>query len=446
MKVRRGMGRAVIAWSLMLGLPLGLAAQDPALKVAGTDVPVPKRTKFISPVYPPAAQAQGLRGIVILELVIDEEGRVAQVDVVRSVPPFDEAATFAVKQWEYEVTKVDGRPVRVRHTLPVTFALKLPPMDRQEGVPELRQGASASVPASTERNVLVKADVTLQRDGSVADAVITEGEPPFSETLLRTIRTWRFAPDEEEGTVVSFRVEAEFVPGRGGAPGRVDLKLREPRRTKAAAAREATPAATAQSATGSASPSPGASGVEALSSPAPPAAPPATTAAPAVEIIAARPAPPPGVPGSPGAPGPTGPPSATAGPESVAPAPVAQGSDTPTAGTPAVAAQPPPAPFSAVRDVVLGADVPDLAKGRRPVVPPLARMAGAAGTVEIQMAVDAAGAVSVQNVAGPEVLKEAARQTAASWGFRRTTADRLYLVATFTYAGDQAKVEVRRAQ
>jgi hypothetical protein len=62
--------------------------------------------------------------------------------VVRSVPPFDEAATAAVRQWEYEVTRVDGKPVPVRLTVPITFALRLPPMTRASGVPELRLGAA----------------------------------------------------------------------------------------------------------------------------------------------------------------------------------------------------------------------------------------------------------------------------------------------------------------
>ena len=47
---------------------------------------------------------------MILELIIDEQGKVATADVVRSVPPFDEAALSAARQWEYEVTQVDGQP------------------------------------------------------------------------------------------------------------------------------------------------------------------------------------------------------------------------------------------------------------------------------------------------------------------------------------------------
>jgi TonB family protein len=99
-----------------------------------------------------------------------------------------------------------------------------------------------------------------------------------------------------------------------------------------------------------------------------------------------------------------------------------------------------------VRDVALGPGVPDLTKGRRPVAPPLARMSAVSGSVEIQFSVDAAGSSSVQQVAGHELLKEAARQAVASWSFRRTSAERVYLVATFTYEGDKAQAEVKRAE
>jgi len=99
-----------------------------------------------------------------------------------------------------------------------------------------------------------------------------------------------------------------------------------------------------------------------------------------------------------------------------------------------------------VRDVALAAGVPDLVKGRRPVVPPVARMAGANGEVQVTFSVDAAGISSVQKVEGPDLLNEAARQAVASWTFRRTTAERIFLAAGFTFQGDRARADVRRTE
>jgi TonB family protein len=68
--------------------------------------PEPRRTKQVEPVYPPEAKARGVRGAVVLQVTIDGRGRVTDVEVVRSNPPFDEPAVNAVRQWEYDMTGV----------------------------------------------------------------------------------------------------------------------------------------------------------------------------------------------------------------------------------------------------------------------------------------------------------------------------------------------------
>src|SRR5215210_3606799 len=91
--------------------PAAAAPAADAVRIAGRDVPWPKRTKSVTPTYPPAAAAVGQRGIVIVQMLVGPDGKVTSADVVRSVPPFDEPALAAVRQWEYEVTRVNGEPV-----------------------------------------------------------------------------------------------------------------------------------------------------------------------------------------------------------------------------------------------------------------------------------------------------------------------------------------------
>jgi TonB family protein len=418
---------AILLLALVLAVP-GARAQD--VKVAGTDVPAPRRTKFVAPAYPAEAQVRGLRGIVILELVIDEEGKVASADVIRSVPPFDEAALAAARQWEYEVTRVDGRPVRVRVTVPITFALKLPEMEREAGVPEMRQGALPGFPPGLDGPARVVVEVTLLPDGSVAEANVRSGESPWAEGLLHALRTWRFVAPAP-GTEVSFAVQADFVSaGKPGQPPRVALRAFEAKVRDLAAKAAETPVAEATPA-----PTP-------TATPAPTPAPPAELEreAPVVE----RPAIP--QPASQPAAAAVRPPAPAASPRPVPRATPAPPVEEIITG-PAPAPTPPPAQpgFSAVRDVTLALGVPDLVKGRRPVVPPVARMARANGQVLLTLAVDAAGVTTVQKADGPELLKDAARQAAASWSFRRTSAERIYLQAVFTFDGDQARAEVRTA-
>jgi TonB family protein len=80
------------------------------------------------------------------------------------------------------------------------------------------------------------------------------------------------------------------------------------------------------------------------------------------------------------------------------------------------------------------------------VVPPVARMAKVDGEVVVTFSVDAGGLSSVQKTEGPDLLGEAARQAVASWAFRRTTPERIFLSAVFTFQGDRARADVRRAE
>jgi TonB family protein len=410
--------------SLVAGPAWPQAAEEPA-RMAGSDVPAPKRTKFVAPEYPADAQARGLRGIVILELIIDTQGKVASATVTRSVPPFDDAALAAVRRWEYEVTRVGGKAVPVRLSVPITFTMPVPRVTRQTGIPELVQGVNPLFPAGQDRAASVVAELTLEPTGQVVEIEIKSGETAFADALLAALRTWRFAPEGNGGTV-SFRVEADFVPAKGGSP-RVEVRLAGLRRSETAAnappSPEPSPAAPPEPAPAPEAGAP--SAVPASPAPSPPPAP----------APAATPAPHP----APATVAPSGPPVETLGP---APAPAM-----PQVAPPLPAPTPPPeVPVSAVRDVALAAGVPDLLRGRRPVVPPLARMASTTGTVEVRFAVDAAGTSSVQDVTGPELLKEAARQAVASWVFRRTTADRLRLAASFVYGAATANATVRREE
>ena len=95
----------------------------PAPVRTGGNISPATKIRDVPPVYPPAAAAARLQGVVILEAVIDPSGRVADVKVVRSVPLLDEAAITAVRQWEYTPTLLSGVPVPVVLTVPVIFKL-----------------------------------------------------------------------------------------------------------------------------------------------------------------------------------------------------------------------------------------------------------------------------------------------------------------------------------
>ena len=148
----------VVALLVALLGAASLHAQEEVLTAGGEGVPVPKKLKHVQPVYPAEALAQGIRGIVILDIVVDGRGKVASTSVLRSVAGLDEAAIAAARQWEYEPTKLDGKPVSVRLTVPITFSLALPRLLRQAGVPELRQGVTPAFPAGDAGRVRERRD------------------------------------------------------------------------------------------------------------------------------------------------------------------------------------------------------------------------------------------------------------------------------------------------
>src|SRR5947208_16927594 len=232
----------ILLAALLLVPPPGISQEAPA-KIAGVDVPAPKRTKSVPPHYPPEAQALGMRGIVILELVVGPDGKVVSARVTRSVPPFDDAALTAAREWEYEITKVEGKPVSVILTVPIEFKMRLPEMSRDDGIPELRQGVVPAFPAGAgPETATVTAEVTLDPDGHVAEARIKSGESPWAESVIQALRTWRFTPLEGEGEL-AFEVRVAFTTGGKGGP-HVDLHLGGPRRVEApVAAASPSPAA-----------------------------------------------------------------------------------------------------------------------------------------------------------------------------------------------------------
>lgn len=94
-----------------------------ALRVGG-NVRVPVKIKDVRPAYPPDAQAAKIQGVVIIEMRIDEQGRVADARVLRSIPELDPAALDAVRQWEFVPTLMNGVPTPVIMVATVQFSLK----------------------------------------------------------------------------------------------------------------------------------------------------------------------------------------------------------------------------------------------------------------------------------------------------------------------------------
>ena len=90
----------------------------------GGQIKEPTLIHRVDPEYPMLAQVSQIEGVVILEAIVDQEGRIESLKVLRSAPVFDRAALAAVRQWRYSPVILNGRPERVILTVVVSFTLE----------------------------------------------------------------------------------------------------------------------------------------------------------------------------------------------------------------------------------------------------------------------------------------------------------------------------------
>lgn len=76
--------------------------------------------------YPVIAQENGIQGRVICQFVVNRDGSIVDIEVVRSVDPsLDKEAIRVIKSMpKWSPGKQRGKPVRVKYTLPVNFRLQ----------------------------------------------------------------------------------------------------------------------------------------------------------------------------------------------------------------------------------------------------------------------------------------------------------------------------------
>ena len=116
-------------WSLR---PTGVGVNFPrsgrppfttALRVGG-EVKAPIILSKVEPTYPEVARTARISGIVIVEAIIDKNGDVTDINVLKPLPfGLDQAAVDAVKQWKFKPALKNGEPVDVVFNLTVNFRL-----------------------------------------------------------------------------------------------------------------------------------------------------------------------------------------------------------------------------------------------------------------------------------------------------------------------------------
>lgn len=98
-------------------------AADPVPFGAGMERPVALYAP--PPVYTEAARHRRVQGMAVVEAVIEADGRVTSVRIVKDLPMgLGGAAARAVAQWRFEPATRNGRPIAVFYRLSVHFAIQ----------------------------------------------------------------------------------------------------------------------------------------------------------------------------------------------------------------------------------------------------------------------------------------------------------------------------------
>jgi len=100
----------------------------------GTPLPVfvdegitpPRAITKIPPQYTPLARESRVQGVVIMQAIIETNGQISDVKVLKGLPMgLEEAAVEAIRQWTFDpALDGDGNPVRVYYNLTINFRLQ----------------------------------------------------------------------------------------------------------------------------------------------------------------------------------------------------------------------------------------------------------------------------------------------------------------------------------
>jgi len=181
----------------------------------GSDIKAPTKTVDVKPIYPAEAKTAGIQGVVIIEALIDERGKVTAARILRSIPALNQAALDAVTGWAFTPTLKNGVPVPVSMTVTVNFTLDQAPAAGGAAAPRV---GGAKIPAPTKtvdvkpaypaaaKQAGIQGTVILElaigKDGKVQSAKVLRSIPELDQAAIDAVKQWEFTPTLKDGVPV----------------------------------------------------------------------------------------------------------------------------------------------------------------------------------------------------------------------------------------------------
>jgi len=83
---------------------------------------LPRVLRRVDPEYTPEAKKARIAGIVVVEVIVERDGRVGAARVLKPLPfGLSQKAVEAVRQWRFSPATHEGKPIRAFFTVTVDF-------------------------------------------------------------------------------------------------------------------------------------------------------------------------------------------------------------------------------------------------------------------------------------------------------------------------------------
>lgn len=111
---------------IVFGIPDAPPVAEPEGPIhVGGDVSKPEKISAPQPQYTEIARKARIQGVVIVQAIIDKDGNVTNVKVLKPLPMgLSEQAVEAIKKWKFSPATLNGKPVDVYYNLTVNFRLQ----------------------------------------------------------------------------------------------------------------------------------------------------------------------------------------------------------------------------------------------------------------------------------------------------------------------------------
>lgn len=110
--------RFVLMWVYLFGQLASFGTVPQQRKQEAPRFVPPTVVSAVDAIYPLQSIVSGT---VVLEVSLDDAGKITEVRVVRGIPSLTEAAEQSVRRWKFQPAELDGKPVPSKVAVAFSF-------------------------------------------------------------------------------------------------------------------------------------------------------------------------------------------------------------------------------------------------------------------------------------------------------------------------------------